>query len=93
MTAPDAPDLPSPAAPARHAPATPAAAFRFEYVAAPESTAVVTLRDRYGLFVNGAFVEPRSGGSFTVITTDADAPDSKPSLGVRPAASKRSLTV
>jgi aldehyde dehydrogenase (NAD+) len=31
------------------------------YAPAPESTDIVKLEDRYGLFVNGAFVEPVSG--------------------------------
>jgi len=33
----------------------------FAYAPAPESRDVVTLADRYGLFVGGEFVEPRSG--------------------------------
>ena len=33
----------------------------FEYAPAPESRDVVTLEDRYGLFIGGEFVEPRSG--------------------------------
>jgi len=33
----------------------------FEYSPAPESRDVVTLEDRYGLFIGGEFVEPRSG--------------------------------
>jgi aldehyde dehydrogenase (NAD+) len=32
----------------------------FEYAAAPESTEIVTIKDRYGLFIGGDFVEPRS---------------------------------
>jgi aldehyde dehydrogenase (NAD+) len=33
----------------------------FEYAPAPESRDVVKLEDRYGLFIGGTFVEPRSG--------------------------------
>jgi aldehyde dehydrogenase (NAD+) len=33
----------------------------FEYAAAPESTEIVRLEERYGLFVGGEWVEPRSG--------------------------------
>ncbi|HEX9993882.1 MAG TPA: aldehyde dehydrogenase family protein [Acidimicrobiales bacterium] len=38
--------------------------FTLEYAPAPESTAVVDIRDEYGLFVDGEFVEPRSGRTF-----------------------------
>jgi len=37
------------------------AAFTSEYADAPESTAIVALADRYGLFIGGEWVEPRSG--------------------------------
>jgi aldehyde dehydrogenase (NAD+) len=33
----------------------------FEYAAAPESREIVRLEERYGLFIGGEFVEPRSG--------------------------------
>jgi aldehyde dehydrogenase (NAD+) len=36
----------------------------WEYAPAPESRDVVRLRPSYGLFVNGAFVDPVDGGSF-----------------------------
>ena len=36
----------------------------FDYAPAPESRAVVTLRSSYGLFIDGAFVDPVDGGSF-----------------------------
>ncbi|MDA8298138.1 MAG: aldehyde dehydrogenase family protein [Actinomycetota bacterium] len=41
---------------------------RFEYAPAPESRAVVSLRSSYGLFIDGAFVEPVDGGSFNTIS-------------------------
>jgi aldehyde dehydrogenase (NAD+) len=33
----------------------------FDYAAAPESREIVRLEERYGLFIGGEFVEPRSG--------------------------------
>ncbi len=39
----------------------------FEYSPAPESTAIVSIKDRYGLFINGKFVAPRSGKYFPTI--------------------------
>ena len=36
----------------------------FEYAPAPESRAIVDLRSSYGLFIDGAFVDPVDGGSF-----------------------------
>jgi aldehyde dehydrogenase (NAD+) len=38
-----------------------AAVPRWEYADAPESKDIVRLRDRYGLFIGGEFVEPKSG--------------------------------
>ena len=39
----------------------------WEYADAPESTDVVRLEDRYGLFIGGEFVEPKSGTWFETI--------------------------
>jgi aldehyde dehydrogenase (NAD+) len=39
----------------------------WEYAPAPESTDIVRIEDRYGLFINGAFVEPKSGRYFPTI--------------------------
>jgi aldehyde dehydrogenase (NAD+) len=39
----------------------------FDYAPAPESRDVVTIEDRYGLFLNGEFVEPRTGKWFGTI--------------------------
>jgi aldehyde dehydrogenase (NAD+) len=33
----------------------------FDYAPAPESREIVRLEERYGLFIGGEFVEPRSG--------------------------------
>jgi acyl-CoA reductase-like NAD-dependent aldehyde dehydrogenase len=46
----------------------------FEYAPAPESTAIVDLQARYGLFVNGRFVEPKSGMSFATINPATEQP-------------------
>jgi len=40
----------------------------WEYAPAPESTDVVQIRDRYGLFVGGSFVEPASDRWFATIS-------------------------
>jgi aldehyde dehydrogenase (NAD+) len=46
----------------------------FDYAPARESTAVVSLRERYGLFVNGEFVDPKSGSWFTTISPATEEP-------------------
>ena len=46
----------------------------WEYAPAPESTAVVTLEDSYGLFVNGEFIEPTSGKRFVTINPATEEP-------------------
>jgi aldehyde dehydrogenase (NAD+) len=42
----------------------PARVTPWEYAPAPESKDIVTIAPRYGLFIGGEFVEPRSGRSF-----------------------------
>ncbi|MBI3649124.1 MAG: aldehyde dehydrogenase family protein, partial [Actinobacteria bacterium] len=42
-------------------------AVPWEYAPAPEATDVVRIQDRYGLFVGGEFVEPKSGRYFATI--------------------------
>jgi aldehyde dehydrogenase (NAD+) len=39
----------------------------WEYAPAPESRDVVDLRSEYGLFIDGAFVEPADGGMFKTV--------------------------
>jgi aldehyde dehydrogenase (NAD+) len=39
----------------------------FAYSPAPESSEIVRVRDRYGLFIGGEFVEPKSGRWFATI--------------------------
>jgi aldehyde dehydrogenase (NAD+) len=46
----------------------------WEYAPAPESRDVVTLRDRYGLFVGGAFVAPKSDRWYTTIDPATEEP-------------------
>ncbi len=46
----------------------------WDYAPAPESRDLVRVRDRYGLFVGGEFVEPRSGRYFTTIEPSSEAP-------------------
>ena len=60
-------------------PAVPA----WEYADAPESKDVVRLQDRYGLFIGGEFVEPKSGKYMATIdpsTEDvlAEVPEAGP---------------
>ncbi len=40
----------------------------FDYAPAPESRAVVDIAPSYGLFIDGAFVDPVEGGSFTTFS-------------------------
>jgi aldehyde dehydrogenase (NAD+) len=46
----------------------------FEYAAAPESTDIVRLRDRYGLFIGGEFVDPKRGRLYTTISPATEEP-------------------
>jgi aldehyde dehydrogenase (NAD+) len=46
----------------------PIRATPWEYAPAPESRDIVSIRDRYGLFIGGEFVEPRSGKFFDTIS-------------------------
>jgi aldehyde dehydrogenase (NAD+) len=55
-------------------PATQDGALRFDYAPAPESMAIVQLQPSYGLFVNGKFVEPKSGSYFKTINPATEEP-------------------
>ncbi|HET7235444.1 MAG TPA: aldehyde dehydrogenase family protein, partial [Actinomycetota bacterium] len=46
----------------------------WEYATAPEARDIVKLPDRYGLFVNGRFVEPKSGNYFQTIDPATEEP-------------------
>src|SRR5438552_16196214 len=45
----------------------------WEYAPAPESKDIVRLQDRYGLFIAGEFVEPKSGRWFPTIDPSNEA--------------------
>jgi aldehyde dehydrogenase (NAD+) len=46
----------------------------WEYADAPESTDIVHVRDKYGLFIGGEFVEPKSGKWFETIDPSNEQP-------------------
>jgi aldehyde dehydrogenase (NAD+) len=46
----------------------------WEYAPAPEATDVVRLEETYGLFINGEFVEPKSGKRFVTINPATEEP-------------------
>ncbi|MGZ4130875.1 MAG: aldehyde dehydrogenase family protein, partial [Actinomycetota bacterium] len=46
----------------------------WEYAQARESTDIVHIADRYGLFIGGEFVEPRSGRWFTSVNPATEEP-------------------
>jgi len=45
---------------------------KWEYESAPESREIVTLEERYGVFVGGEFVEPRSGEYYTTLDPSSE---------------------
>ena len=53
--------------------ATPAT-LEWEYAPAPEAREIVQLRERYGLFVGGEEVEPRTGEWFPSISPSTEEP-------------------
>jgi aldehyde dehydrogenase (NAD+) len=46
----------------------------WEYATAPESREIVKLEDRYGLFIGGKFVEPRSGEYYDTLDPSSEEP-------------------
>jgi aldehyde dehydrogenase (NAD+) len=44
------------------------------YAPAPESTDIVSLRERYGLFVGGKWIAPHAGGFFDTIAPRDESP-------------------
>jgi aldehyde dehydrogenase (NAD+) len=48
--------------------------FDLEYAPAPESTSIVSIADRYQLFIGGEWVEPRSERTFTTINPATEEP-------------------
>jgi hypothetical protein len=51
----------------------------FEYAAAPEATDHVSIADRYGLYIGGKFVEPKSDRWFPTINPATEATLTEPS--------------
>lgn len=49
----------------------------FEYAPALESTSIVSIADRYGFFINGKFVVPKSGKYFSTINPATGKPLAK----------------
>ena len=50
------------------------ASSSWAYAPAPESTDIVRLQDRYGLFIDGRFLEPKSGRFVTTIAPATEEP-------------------
>ena len=50
------------------------ASSSWAYAPAPESTDIVRLQDRYGLFIDGRFLEPKSGRYITTIAPATEEP-------------------
>jgi aldehyde dehydrogenase (NAD+) len=50
------------------------ATFEWEYAPAPEARDIVQLRERYGLFIGGAEVEPRTGEWFPSVSPSTEEP-------------------
>ncbi|TMK86431.1 MAG: aldehyde dehydrogenase family protein [Actinobacteria bacterium] len=50
----------------------PRRAAPWEYAPAPEAKDIVTIRPRYGLFIGGRFVEPRSGRYFETVSPSTE---------------------
>ena len=53
---------------------SPPAAPDWDYAPAPESTDVVSIAPRYGLFIGGEFVPPADGGSFATLNPATEEP-------------------
>ena len=49
-------------------------AIPWEYAPAPEARDLVTLKERYGLFINGRFVAASDGGTFTSFDPATEEP-------------------
>ncbi|MDZ7678427.1 MAG: aldehyde dehydrogenase family protein [Acidimicrobiales bacterium] len=48
--------------------------FDLDYAAAPESTSIVSIAERYSLFIGGDWVEPRSEATFTTVNPATEEP-------------------
>jgi aldehyde dehydrogenase (NAD+) len=56
----------------------------WEYAPAPESTDHIRIRDSYGLFINGEFVEPEAGGYFDTVNPATEEVLSRVAEGTQP---------
>jgi aldehyde dehydrogenase (NAD+) len=50
------------------------ATFEWEYAPAPEARDIVQLRERYGLYVGGEELEPKTGEWFASISPSTEEP-------------------
>jgi len=48
--------------------------LEWTYAPAPESRAIVSFEERYGLYIGGETIEPRSGEWFTSISPASEEP-------------------
>ncbi|MFP4511711.1 MAG: aldehyde dehydrogenase family protein [Acidimicrobiales bacterium] len=48
--------------------------FDLDYAAAPESAAIVSIAERYSLFIGGDWIEPRSETTFTTVNPATEEP-------------------
>ncbi|HEX2495475.1 MAG TPA: aldehyde dehydrogenase family protein, partial [Gaiellaceae bacterium] len=46
----------------------------WDYAPAPESREIVTIDERYGLYIGGELVDPRSGEHFTTLDPSTEEP-------------------
>jgi aldehyde dehydrogenase (NAD+) len=53
----------------------------WEYAPAPEARDLATIRDSYGLFIGGEFVDPAEGGSFATISPSTEEHLAEVALG------------
>jgi aldehyde dehydrogenase (NAD+) len=60
---------------------TPRTRITWDYAAAPESPDHVRLRDTYGLFIGGAFVDPRDGARVASINPATEEPVAEVTFG------------
>jgi aldehyde dehydrogenase (NAD+) len=49
-------------------------AIPWEYAPAPESREIVTLQERYGLFIDGRFRDAAGGATFTTVDPSTEQP-------------------
>ena len=57
-----------------HRPSAAPAPLEWEYAPAPEARDIVSFRERYGLYIGGELVDPRSGEWFTTSSPADESP-------------------